>query len=909
VVNGGRYCDICTSNCDISCGCYNLDYELSDDNMCSTKCIAEENHCRADEKCYNLPPNSLCQFEGQTGLCIWNEDAKYMLCDPICITEILIQAEECQFNGFEVSADETYITQRNKTSELVVDVYLSREDYEYITIWYSAVNAHSMDLHCNEEIRRINFGATEENQWEMVTFSAPLVKGSNEIRLRNGTSTEGLQIDRFALVRHCHDDYVVVTEASSCEDAGYATIRDDFICAEAATSLRILDANASNVLTENMPHHKDGCHVQDSRLYLSNGSLIADEAYNYSTTGCICEVLNPDKMFIAIANQGSNVFIVNMHAPLDKWFALGFSSTPVMQEGIAIVFDEQTPEQTVDGRVVFLGGLPPKYDDTLDDLGNRRLFVVKSYEESYGRKTVQILVHVDDWTSINPFIYFQWALGNSTTLSYHGNTRGVYEELFTFLRCNIVDSDECLQSSPGWDSDASCSMFNDSCVSDYLKDVYRCCPVTCNVALGLSATECETIESNGTCIYPNEAWECEYPNNNATTLPLLDDMDQLLIIFIGVSAFLVFCVLVLIYRRFHNEKKLTELKRGMETIEMQTMHESFNLDKYNIDFADLKGDWSRGKEIGVGAYGRVFKAKYGGNTVAVKFVENLGNKEIYDDDEFKVLVTIDHPNLIRCYGRCIELGNECMVFEYIDGDSLYQLIDKIKCGEIEVSMLERIKILHKACMGLRKLHKFQIVHRDLAARNIMVSSDFSVVKIIDFGMSRMCIEEDHGRTKSLDVAVRWCSPELVQKSETIHYSFKSDIWAFGCTMLELLDLTYPFDNMDLFEVVVNLRHKTHAPKINSDWHPEIQSILAQCWDFEPENRPTAKDVYYALQKIVDPNSSITSTPNDTNDAASFNFGNNHRNPTTIRSIGDTTRSVDLSVSRLTPFTGLLLKMR
>ena len=53
-----------------------------------------------------------------------------------------------------------------------------------------------------------------------------------------------------------------------------------------------------------------------------------------------------------------------------------------------------------------------------------------------------------------------------------------------------------------------------------------------------------------------------------------------------------------------------------------------------------------------------------------------------------------------------------MVFEYIDGDSLYELIDKIKCGEIEVSMLERIKILHKACMGLRKLHKFKIVHRD-----------------------------------------------------------------------------------------------------------------------------------------------------------------------------------------------------
>ena len=105
---------------------------------------------------------------------------------------------------------------------------------------------------------------------------------------------------------------------------------------------------------------------------------------------------------------------------------------------------------------------------------------------------------------------------------------------------------------------------------------------------------------------------------------------------------------------------------------------------------------------------------------------------------------------------------------------------------------------------------------------------------------------------------------------TKNFGITSDIFkvryvfrAFGCTMLELLDLTYPFDDMDLFEVVVNLRQKTHAPKINSDWPSEIQSILAQCWDFEPENRPTAKEVYYALHKIVDPNSSITSSPNDT----------------------------------------------
>jgi len=395
-------------------------------------------------------------------------------------------------------------------------------------------------------------------------------------------------------------------------------------------------------------------------------------------------------------------------------------------------------------------------------------------------------------------------------------------------------------------SDSRCNCFTYVSANEISDDVLSC----------FLRTDCSQEKSRSNHISGLSNCTDEGVNASPTvdaTLSTTGDNSEVTI-GIGVGCAVLFCCLfIILYGSYGRFLKLTD---GSDDMQMQTLDshkETEDLSKHLIPFKDLVSTWGKEDRIGMGAFGTVYKATWGGATVACKLLTE-------DDGDFnKILLDLHCPNLVHFYGYCDDpkppdetftLG---LVMEYIEGYSLYELIQLYKESSEELSRRDRHKILMKASHGLKELHnpRVNIVHRDLAARNIMVSSDLKEVKIIDFGMSQKTTQgnEDISKKKSDMVPVRWSAPEVFDVDKD--YSFKTDVWSFGCTILELLDFTVPYDNIkDVSFVIKILQTRKEIPRINPEWTAPIPDLVNRCFSFNDKERPTALEIYEVFKDLV-----------------------------------------------------------
>jgi serine/threonine protein kinase len=105
-------------------------------------------------------------------------------------------------------------------------------------------------------------------------------------------------------------------------------------------------------------------------------------------------------------------------------------------------------------------------------------------------------------------------------------------------------------------------------------------------------------------------------------------------------------------------------------------------------------------------------------------------------------------------------------------------------------------------------------------------------KIADFGQAR--IDDDDNRTKSEMGPLKWMAPEAIMESR---YSTKTDVFAFGITLVEIYtcDLPYPGEKAMKVATQVAAGTRTHPPPSNAP--KEVQRVMKSCVEFEPEDRP------------------------------------------------------------------------
>ncbi|KAL0727223.1 hypothetical protein Bca4012_023316 [Brassica carinata] len=216
-----------------------------------------------------------------------------------------------------------------------------------------------------------------------------------------------------------------------------------------------------------------------------------------------------------------------------------------------------------------------------------------------------------------------------------------------------------------------------------------------------------------------------------------------------------------------------------------TTADSLQLDYRSIQTATA--DFAESNKIGQGGFGEVYKGTLSdGTEVAVK---KLSKSSGQGDAEFKnevVLVAkLQHRNLVRLLGFCLEGEERVLVYEYVPNKSLdYFLFDPAKQAQLDWS--RRYKIIGAVARGILYLHqdsRLTIIHRDLKASNILLDADMNP-KIADFGMARIFgLDQTQENTSRIVGTYGYMSPEYAMHGQ---YSMKSDVYSFGVLVLEII---------------------------------------------------------------------------------------------------------------------------
>uniref|UniRef100_A0A1I8J1N4 Protein kinase domain-containing protein n=1 Tax=Macrostomum lignano TaxID=282301 RepID=A0A1I8J1N4_9PLAT len=218
---------------------------------------------------------------------------------------------------------------------------------------------------------------------------------------------------------------------------------------------------------------------------------------------------------------------------------------------------------------------------------------------------------------------------------------------------------------------------------------------------------------------------------------------------------------------------------------------------------ELRLPWTRASAagpssltIGEGGFGKVYKAFTDRQqTVAVKIVEPVrcsdpSKLEMAVEQErrgFEILVRIRHRNIVQFLKteRSAENGF-CIFTELIAGCSLLDLMNRLNKPFDEPAVR---RFSHQA---LNFLHCEHIVHRDIKCSNIMLTHE-SVIKLIDFGLAKEIVSAAQGAATYTLGTVHFMAAELLldDENDRLVYTPKTDVWAFGCTVFEMLERRPP----------------------------------------------------------------------------------------------------------------------
>ncbi|XP_006657796.2 cysteine-rich receptor-like protein kinase 6 [Oryza brachyantha] len=199
------------------------------------------------------------------------------------------------------------------------------------------------------------------------------------------------------------------------------------------------------------------------------------------------------------------------------------------------------------------------------------------------------------------------------------------------------------------------------------------------------------------------------------------------------------------------------------------------------------GNFSESNRLGEGGFGSVYKGFLpSGEEIAVKRL-SMGSGQGIEElkNELVLVAKLQHKNLVRLIGVCLQQHEKLLVYEYMPNRSIDTILfdlDKRK----ELDWGKRIGIINEIARGLQYLHEdsqLRIIHRDLKASNVLLDSNYTP-KISDFGMARLFGGEQTREITSRVVGTYgYMAPEYVMRG---HYSVKSDVFSFGILMIEIV---------------------------------------------------------------------------------------------------------------------------
>jgi serine/threonine protein kinase len=193
-----------------------------------------------------------------------------------------------------------------------------------------------------------------------------------------------------------------------------------------------------------------------------------------------------------------------------------------------------------------------------------------------------------------------------------------------------------------------------------------------------------------------------------------------------------------------------------------------------------------------------------------------------------LLSKIDHNNVVKLFGYWDKRNNTNIVCEFMEGGSLYSYIeDKTQT----INWQQATRLIKDIVNGMIYLHDRNILHLDLKSLNILLSRNKDLAKITDFGLSKISTITSMTAAASTKTAIgstRWMAPEISQGKPS---SRKSDVWSFGCILIEFATRELPFNNMTDSNVFLMLQNDKSDLPIVFDLDktpPKIAALISNC---------------------------------------------------------------------------------
>ncbi|PFH48375.1 hypothetical protein AMATHDRAFT_150063 [Amanita thiersii Skay4041] len=255
----------------------------------------------------------------------------------------------------------------------------------------------------------------------------------------------------------------------------------------------------------------------------------------------------------------------------------------------------------------------------------------------------------------------------------------------------------------------------------------------------------------------------------------------------------------------------------------------------------------------------VFLGYGGGSNLAVKRLRvfgNSGDSEKYRKrvmEEIMIWSSLQHQNILPLFGiyaRLYKPSNPIisLVSPWMENGSLIQYRKEhgLKATDAPTKLFE-------VARGMKHLHEEGIVHGDLKGGNILLDHNLHV-KIADFGLSRHLDSTQHISTRSTAGTIRWMAPELLipQGTEPCHKTYRSDVYAFACVILEIFTGKPPFaeipDTHVVFRLCVLKQHPDRPESSSEEIIPSgFWDLAEKCWQLSPELRPTFTEIVATLE--------------------------------------------------------------
>ncbi|CAL5030992.1 unnamed protein product [Urochloa decumbens] len=349
------------------------------------------------------------------------------------------------------------------------------------------------------------------------------------------------------------------------------------------------------------------------------------------------------------------------------------------------------------------------------------------------------------------------------------------------------------------------------------------------------------------------------------------DPDTGLIIGVTVS-FLVLVVFSFSGYMILQKRKLNQVKQehfrqhgGMLLFERMKSEKGLAFTVFSeAELIQATNNYDKSRIIGKGGHGTVYRGIVKGNmSVAIKrcaIIDDRQKKEF--GQEMLILSQINHKNIVKLVGCCLEVEVPMLVYEFIPNGTLFELIHG-KNQSLQISFSTLLRIAHEAAEGLHFLHSYAsppIIHGDVKTANILLDENY-MAKVSDFGASILAPSDKEQYVTMVQGTCGYLDPEYML---TCQLTEKSDVFSFGVILLEVLTGQEPL-KLDGPEMQRSLSCNFLSAMKENDLDAILPShvkgqennelirglaeLAKQCLDMRGSNRPSMKEIADELGRL------------------------------------------------------------